>query len=234
MAKKKKQNKDPQSRPFEKTKAVGLPLNEQEQAFIERWQNEQTGAKIPFKFAAEITSTDTRYSMKTTSGRGSEQEQIDLGLASLCAATGAKSASFASLLYCNCTTATGMVNRENPEQLINNSNAILDALYAMKPQDEFEGMLITQLIALHFQSMEYLSQAGNKNAPQQARDVYINRSTKLGRLFNEKLEALMRYRRKGAQQVVVQHVNVEQGGQAIVGNVQTGGGGDNRFQRGSP
>jgi len=39
------------------------------------------------------------------------------------------------------------------------------------------------------------------------------------------MEALKRYRASSEQKIVVQHVNVSDGGQAIVGNVTTGGGG---------
>jgi hypothetical protein len=48
---------------------------------------------------------------------------------------------------------------------------------------------------------------------------------KLTRTFAMQLEALKRYRTGGQQQVIVKHVNVHEGGQAIVGNVQAGGGG---------
>ena len=43
--------------------------------------------------------------------------------------------------------------------------------------------------------------------------------------FAAQVEALKRYRSKGEQKVVVEHVTVNEGGQAIVGNVETGGGG---------
>ncbi|HUS97392.1 MAG TPA: hypothetical protein VMX97_11680 [Hyphomicrobiaceae bacterium] len=36
-------------------------------------------------------------------------------------------------------------------------------------------------------------------------------------------EALKRYRTGGQQRVIVEHVTVNEGGQAIVGNVETGG-----------
>ena len=56
-------------------------------------------------------------------------------------------------------------------------------------------------------------------------DDCMNRTAKLSRLYNETLETLMRYRRKGEQKVVVQHVQVNDGGKAIVtGDFQTGGG----------
>ena len=39
------------------------------------------------------------------------------------------------------------------------------------------------------------------------------------RLHNETIETLSRYRRGGEQKVTVQHVNVNDGGKAIIGNV---------------
>ena len=42
---------------------------------------------------------------------------------------------------------------------------------------------------------------------------------KHGRTFTTKMEALKRYRSKGNQRIVVERVNVSEGGQAIVGNV---------------
>ena len=50
---------------------------------------------------------------------------------------------------------------------------------------------------------------------------------KLARTFAAQVEALRKHRTGGEQRVTVQHVNVADGGQAIVGNVKTGGrGGD--------
>jgi hypothetical protein len=48
---------------------------------------------------------------------------------------------------------------------------------------------------------------------------------KLARTFSSQVEALKKYRSTGEQNIRLQHVNVSEGGQAIVGNVQTGGGG---------
>ena len=46
---------------------------------------------------------------------------------------------------------------------------------------------------------------------------------KLSRTFTTQMEALKRYRSKGAnQRIVVERVNVSEGGQAIVGNVDRG------------
>ena len=48
---------------------------------------------------------------------------------------------------------------------------------------------------------------------------------KLARTFASQVEALKKYRSAGEQTIKVQHVTVNEGGQAIVGNVSHGGGG---------
>ena len=89
------------------------------------------------------------------------------------------------------------------------------------------GMLITRLISLHMQSMAYLSSQGRDGMSLKLSEMHFNRLVKLMRVYNETLEALMRYRRKGEQRVTVQHVNVEDGGKAIIGanlNMREGSG----------
>lgn len=72
----------------------------------------------------------------------------------------------------------------------------------------------------------YKARAYNKEQSTQGIDININRFTKLIRLYNETLEALMKYRRRGEQKVVVthQHVQINDNGQAIVGSVLNSGG----------
>jgi hypothetical protein len=76
-----------------------------------------------------------------------------------------------------------------------------------------------------------MSRAANSENSTINIDRNVNNLTKLLRLQHETIETLNRYRRKGTQQLIVQHVNVNQGGQAIVGAVQQGG--DNDKNRGS-
>ena len=45
---------------------------------------------------------------------------------------------------------------------------------------------------------------------------------KLARTFTIQMEALKRYRTGGEQKIIVQHVTIGEGGQAIVGNVTQG------------
>jgi hypothetical protein len=48
------------------------------------------------------------------------------------------------------------------------------------------------------------------------------------------VEALNKHRGKGQQKIIVQHVHVNEGGQAIVGDISHGGGGDEREKRNQP
>ena len=54
----------------------------------------------------------------------------------------------------------------------------------------------------------------------------LNQANKLSRTYTTLLEALNRHRGKGQQKVTVEHVHVHAGGQAVVGMVETPGGGD--------
>jgi hypothetical protein len=54
----------------------------------------------------------------------------------------------------------------------------------------------------------------------------LSQANKLSRTYAVLLDALNRYRGKGQQKVTVEHVHVHAGGQAVVGTIQTPGGGD--------
>ena len=67
--------------------------------------------------------------------------------------------------------------------------------------------------------MECIGRAASRQQPDLGVERYINRATKLMRTFANQTEALGRYRGKGEQKMMVEHVHVYQGGQAIVGQV---------------
>ena len=54
----------------------------------------------------------------------------------------------------------------------------------------------------------------------------LSQANRLSRTYTTLLEALNRHRGKGQQKVTVEHVHVHAGGQAVVGTVETQGGGD--------
>ena len=92
----------------------------------------------------------------------------------------------------------------------------------MKPQDAAEVLLLSQMAVIHQATMMMARRLNHvENLPQQ--DSAQCAVTKLARTFSTQMDSLKRYRRPGKQVVRVERVNVESGGQAIVGAVNQKG-----------
>ena len=84
-------------------------------------------------------------------------------------------------------------------------------------------MLAAQMSAVHLATMALARRLAHvENIPQE--DSEKRAFNKFARTFAAQVEALKRYRTGGEQKVTVQHVTVNEGGQAIVGNVRPGEG----------
>ena len=94
-------------------------------------------------------------------------------------------------------------------------------LEGINPKDQIEGMLATQMIGIHHATMDALEKARSFKDPD-IKNSFLNSSAKLSRTFAAQMEALNRHRGKGQQKMTVEHVHVNAGGQAIIGNVQSG------------
>jgi hypothetical protein len=99
----------------------------------------------------------------------------------------------------------------------------LPIIYGIGPKDELEGLLAVQMIGVHSLAVECLKRASREGQTPYGMDANINRATKLLRTFKTQMEALNRHRGKVGQQMVVETVNVNKGGQAIVGPVSHDG-----------
>jgi hypothetical protein len=96
-------------------------------------------------------------------------------------------------------------------------------MHAIGPRDATESMLAAQMIASHRAAMDCYRRASLPEQTFEGRDMNLRHAAKLSRTFADQVEALSRYRGKGQQKVVVEHVHVHAGGQAIVGHVAAGG-----------
>lgn len=211
-------------KPKKEQKNEIVQMDDYEKSMISNWKKiDQTLSPL------KCTQKEDGFLLETLSGKGSHQEKKDLVHAGVCLATGAKSSIFGTMLINSCLSAGGLrideMKKSEAEQVL---GSILDTLHSLKPSDEIEGMLVTRLISLNFLISKSLNLSVMENQSLEGQEIYTNRSSKLMRLFNETLDALMRYRRKGEQKVVVQHVNVNDGGRAIVGNFDASGGGGGR------
>ena len=107
-------------------------------------------------------------------------------------------------------------------------NASLASILEIDPQDSTELMLASQMVTVHNLSMEMARRALLSEQTLEGVNLNINFMTKLNRTYTAQIEALTRYRNKGKQQITVKHqnVNVNEGGQAVIGDIKQGGGND--------
>jgi hypothetical protein len=104
-------------------------------------------------------------------------------------------------------------------------NFMLSVVKGVKPRDQVEALLAAQMAVVHAATMTFALRLRHvKTIPQQ--DSAERAFNKLARTFAAQVEALKRYRSRGDQTVRVEHVTVNEGGQAIVGNVAHRGGGN--------
>ncbi len=98
----------------------------------------------------------------------------------------------------------------------------IDMFNDFKVEDGIEGMLAVQMIGTHHAIVECLRRAMIPDQPLSAHKVYLSQAERLMRLYARHLAAPDKHRGRGQQNITVKHVNVASGGQAIVGNIDTG------------
>src|SRR5437660_2087094 len=128
-------------------------------------------------------------------------------------------------ILANQAVETLWLKNSNEEARDRQRSATVAALIGIGPRDELEGMLAAQLLAAHNAAMECYRRAMIGEQTFEVRRENLSQANKLSRTYAVLLDALNRHRGKGQQKVTVEHVHVHKGGQAIVGAVETAGGG---------
>lgn len=107
------------------------------------------------------------------------------------------------------------------------TNFALSVIRSIDPQNEIEAMLATQMAATHLATMTFARRLNHvETIPQQ--DSAERAINKLARTFTTQIDALKKYRSKAQQTVRVERVLVNEGGQAIVGDVSYQRGDDDK------
>ena len=145
-------------------------------------------------------------------------------LGKLRAIAGSKNDDWNNIIANQVASALWLKNSDT-EEAKKQRSATVAALIGIEPKDELEGMLAAQLLACHNASMECYRRAMIGEQTFEGRRENLSQANKLSRTYATLLESLNRHRGKGAQKVTVEHVHVHEGGQAIVGNVESPGGG---------
>ena len=97
-------------------------------------------------------------------------------------------------------------------------NFAVSFLQEINPQDPVEAMLAIQMLGTHFLSCKTLHRGSLNNQTFEGVSENINRATKLNRTYIAQMDALKKYRNKGNQKITVEHINVNEGGKAVIGS----------------
>jgi hypothetical protein len=108
------------------------------------------------------------------------------------------------------------VSGENPDEV--NLSFMISMVKSIKPRDSVEAMLVAQMVSVHVMAMRCAHHLAHADDLAQ-HDSAARALGRLARTFPAQIEALNRYRSHGEPAVTVQNVKVEDGGNAIVGNV---------------
>jgi hypothetical protein len=136
-------------------------------------------------------------------------------------AFGTTSSAFVQAALCQLIAAARLPGGNISEIAVNASLAFIEGA---KPQGEIEGALVVQMACTHTAAMLVL---GTFTGREHERNGSLKASTasRLLRAYATQVETLRRLRNGGSQVVRVEHVHVNEGGQALIGNVRKDGSG---------
>lgn len=105
------------------------------------------------------------------------------------------------------------------------AESAVDAAQSAQAGNSLEKMLCHQMAAAHRAAMKLLDNSLNSSLPPVEMARLSNASARMMQIYQEALLTLQKLRTGGKQTVVVQHVQVSEGGQAVItGSVASGEG----------
>ncbi|MBR0870319.1 hypothetical protein JQ633_08125 [Bradyrhizobium tropiciagri] len=108
------------------------------------------------------------------------------------------------------------VSGGNPDEV--NLNFMISMVNSIRPRDSIEAMLVAQMVSVHVMAMRCAHHLAHAKDLAQ-HDSAARALGRLARTFPAQIEALNRHRSHSEPAITVQNVKVEDGGNAIVGNV---------------
>ena len=121
-----------------------------------------------------------------------------------------------------CSTATACNNIHHKSFDIEKARQQSEnELIALKVDDSLQAMLASQMLTIH--KLQQTSMVLINGLPfGESSQYYTNTAIKLSNTFIQQATLLAKLQGGIGQKIVVEHVDVHQGGQAIVGNIQGG------------
>jgi hypothetical protein len=98
-------------------------------------------------------------------------------------------------------------------------NASLAFIEGAKPRDEVECALVVQMACTHSVTMAVLAALGGAHGPTRRITAMASAAARLVRAYATQVEAHRRLKSGASQLVRVEHVHVNEGGQAVIGPI---------------
>ena len=162
---------------------------------------------------------DVGTRIKTENGatqiiQGPKHSDIDGWHAQLMAAFGTTSITVAHVEVERIARALRRDGKIDPAEL----DTVVAIVSGQQPKNELEAMIVCQMAVTHALTMRSLGNL-NRSSSIQQQDSNALTVARLTKAFASQMDALGKLRRGGEQRVVVEHVHVHAGAQAIVGAV---------------
>jgi hypothetical protein len=117
----------------------------------------------------------------------------------------------------------GVLNaKKDHKEIWQACNTALAFLAEIKPRNPIEAMLATQMLATHNSAMESFTHAMLAGQTFEGRKARMDYATKMTRTFAAQMDALKKYREGASPKMTIGHVHVNDGAQAVVGQVNPG------------
>ena len=114
-------------------------------------------------------------------------------------------------------------NKIKPDD-IDHINGLIATIVAMRPSDPLELQLVTQLSVLHHQAMSMIASANRSSRLSCTSHEDLKMANLLWKTHSRCLSELIKYRKRGQQHIVVEHISIEAGSQAVIGSTINGRG----------
>lgn len=98
-------------------------------------------------------------------------------------------------------------------------NAVIAFVEAAEPKNEMEAALAVQMACTHAVAMAVLSRVGGGHGGDRHVAMMAAAGARLLRAFATQVEAMRRLRNGSAQYMRIEHVHLESGAQAVIGNM---------------
>jgi hypothetical protein len=210
--------------------SLHAPLSRQDISLIIKWHDRRGRIDNGLELSIQSGPNGSQLTFSIKNKSSEEEDYKDLLSAKIYDTFGVTDATLASSAINDCINSmvdlkkfSNLKPNKAKEELESAISRILSLFKELHPKDAYELMMVSKLIILDSMSNKDLINASS-TPYLETRGVYQTRAIKLSRLWLEFKEKLDKHR-KPDQQITVEHVHINNSGQAIIGSQLHGGGG---------